>query len=209
MNVIADLSIGLFENKELTAFSLGYPRKGDAYSLNNGDSCNCQVVGNFIPHIHGTHTETIHHVYQRQSGVSVQLVKSIPFLMDFSIVDYDKLPNADGNDDSEALIVNFNKLPPYGSEPDHMKLSDIEFVLEKFPKVQHLLVDLPSLDACNDNNLSCHKKFFDNVPNGTITEICNFSSLQKFREGYKLHLSVFPIFDGDAHPSRPLIIKSE
>jgi hypothetical protein len=209
MKVAADLSIGLFENKELTAFSLGYPQKREAYSICEGQSCNCQVIDNFIPHIHGTHTETIHHVYQVRSISSTNIVRSIPFLMDFSIVDHAQFKNLKGNKDSEALIIKFNNLPPYQSELAHMKPSDIDCILENFPKVQHLLVDLPSIDACNDSNLTCHKKFFDKVPNGTITEICNFSDLQKLKEGYKLHLSIFPIFDGDAHPSRPLIIQCE
>ena len=206
MQVKYDLSIGLFENKELTAFNLGFPLARNSYSTTCGDSCNCQVIDNFIPHVHCTHTETIHHVYQMRSKSSVQIVNNIPFFLNYLAVNYDELQKVEENEEPDALGIRFNKSPPYGSKPAHMKPSDIELILERFPNVEHLLVDLPSLDAHDDNSLSCHKKFFFNVPEGTITEICNFSGLPNSNWVMKLHLDIFPIFGSDAHPSRPLLV---
>jgi hypothetical protein len=207
MRIIADLSIGLFENKELTAFGLDPPQKKNAYSLIKGDSCNCQMIDYFIPHAHCTHTETIHHIHCGYSKTSVEIIKSIPFLTRFFIINYEELFQTERKRESESLAIRFNKLPPYGQQSPHMNPRDIEFILERFPNVKHLLVDLPSLEAVDDARMICHKRFFESVPEGTITEICNFSALSTYKgEKLRLQLAVFPISGSDAHPSRPLLI---
>ena len=76
--------------------------------------------------------------------------------------------------------------------------------------INHLLVDLPSVDKEKDNGaLACHKVFWGNSlntrKNCTITEMIYVESA--VLDGhYFLNLQFVP-FENDASPSRPVLFK--
>eukprot|EP01117_Protostelium_nocturnum_P011877 TRINITY_DN4335_c0_g1_i2.p1 TRINITY_DN4335_c0_g1~~TRINITY_DN4335_c0_g1_i2.p1 ORF type:complete len:285 (-),score=119.34 TRINITY_DN4335_c0_g1_i2:31-885(-) len=100
-----------------------------------------------------------------------------------------------------------------GNQPTFFTPKATKFLSEEL-KVDHLLVDLPSVDRESDEGkLLAHKAFWrfeseeklteENVPRGTITELC-FIPNQVSDGIYLLDLQVAP-FDLDAAPSRPFL----
>lgn len=84
---------------------------------------------------------------------------------------------------------------------------DMRRLMEAYPKAEHILCDLPSLDRRDDARLTCHRIFFQKHPMGTITEMCNLSCSSLYDGFYKLYLAPFIIHGSDAHPSRPILLQ--
>ncbi len=179
----------------------------------------------FNPHGHGTHTECLGHITKEAESIDRQLrIASLPVLMpclihtvDPDFVDGDrvvlpkKLPEdtplppafvlrtTPNSDDKKAQTWD-NTNPPY-LHPD--------FTLELVGRgVNHLLIDLPSVDKEVDGGaLLSHRAFFG-VPlnprhNATITEFIYVPN--KVNDGlYALNLQI-AAFDLDASPSRPIL----
>lgn len=194
-----DISFGLFETEQ-TAFNLGQPSRNTKYSLWEDGSCNCDEI-HFIPHAHCTHTETAHHIQTNLPFSSVNVIQAIPFQQKCILID----KNLNITDDGEvtAVIIKFGISPPYSEEPPYLREDDMRRLMAAYPKAQHILCDLPSLDRRDDTRLTCHRIFFQKNPRGTITEMCNLSTVQA--GFYKLYLAPVMIHGSDAHPSRPLL----
>jgi kynurenine formamidase len=183
----------------------------------------------FNPHGHGTHTECLGHITREFYSIN-QCLKQFFFMAELISV----LPESQGEDlvitknqlstalkgaIPEAIIIrtlpNFkikkslnysNTNPPYLSEEAAI------FIRES--GIQHLLIDLPSVDKEHDEGkLLAHKAFWnvtdvnhlnaDARLNSTITELIYVSD--EVHDGrYLLNLQIAS-FENDASPGKPIL----
>ena len=229
-----DLSIGLRNGIEnVRAWYVDPPRfepvraNGFLGSVAEGGSVNFRDVF-FNPHGHGTHTECCGHITKEVHSIN-QNLKNYFFKATLLTISPDKIENGDFvifdyhveqlklKEFSEALVI---RTLPNGNEeksinysdtnPPYFDLSVIE-IINDF-NVQHLLIDLPSVDRESDGGeLAFHHAFW-NVPSNpylekTITEMVYVDP--SIEDGqYILELQVAP-FENDASPSRPILYKIE
>ncbi|MEN2490206.1 cyclase family protein [Flavobacterium sp. B11] len=190
----------------------------------------------FNPHGHGTHTECLGHITNDFYSIN-QSLKQFFFMAKLITVEPEKI----GDDfvitkeqvrkalsastsfsvTNEALIVRTlpnqkekksrkysNTNPPYLSEEAAIFIRESE--------IQHLLIDLPSVDKEHDEGkLLAHKAFWnvkdthnvnpDTRFNATITEMIYVSD--EIEDGnYILNLQIAS-FENDASPSKPILYK--
>lgn len=205
-----------------------------------GGSCNFEQY-TFIPHCNGTHTECVGHITNERIAVrdclqdafilaslitvkaekATEMNETYPIELnenDFlitkkSIANYQaQIANALivrtlPNDDSKLTKEYSQYVPPFFSN------EALDFIVES--GIEHLLVDLPSIDRIFDEgNLSNHRKFWK-VENGkfevnensriksTITEFIYVPN--EIKDGnYLLNLQIAP-FQSDVSPSRPIL----
>lgn len=181
----------------------------------------------FNPHAHGTHTECVGHITEEFHSVN-QSLKQFFFkaevltvapekYQDDFVISAKQLKYALGNKKREAVII--RTLPNTRSKlsrqyshsnPPYLLEEAAQYLVQK--GVDHLLIDLPSVDKEKDGGaLLCHKAFwnFDGKlrNQATITELIYVSN--KIKDGtYFLNLQVAP-FENDASPSRPVLYKIE
>lgn len=229
-----DLSMGLRSGIEnVRAWYVDPPRfepvraNGFLGSVAEGGSVNFRDVF-FNPHGHGTHTECCGHITKEAHSIN-QNLKNYFFKATLLTISPDKIENGDyvifdhhfeelkQKDFSEALVIrtlpngNEKKFINYSdTNPPYLDLSVINIINEF--NVQHLLIDLPSVDRESDGGeLAFHHTFW-NVPSNpnlekTITELVYVDS--SIEDGqYILELQVAP-FENDASPSRPILYKLE
>jgi len=177
----------------------------------------------FNPHAHGTHTECVGHITNEFYSVNNSLSKF--FFMaevvtiapekikgDF-VISKKQLQYALGNKIREAVIIRTipnlkdkltrkyaNTNPPYLLEAAVQLLVDMG--------VEHLLVDLPSVDREKDDGaLLAHKTFWNydgkRRLQATITEFV-FVANSIMDGKYFLNLQI-AAFENDASPSRPVL----
>lgn len=232
----------IFDTK--IAESKAYEADGFVGDTRQGGGCNFEQV-TLVPHCNGTHTECIGHITHRRFSIQEQLKDSlIPatvltvspekafissdnyhpekevddvFISEKSLkTGLDKIPK----EFLKALVI--RTLPNDGSKikrnyleqlPAFFSLEAMQYIVEL--GVEHLLVDLPSVDRTYDEGkLSAHHLFW-NIEAGSHQEASN-SNLNKtitemiFVEDeivdgpYLLNLQIAP-FVSDAAPSRPLL----
>jgi kynurenine formamidase len=189
-----------------------------------GGSTNFNYV-HFNPHSHGTHTEcighiteefhSVHDILKRQFFVA-QLTSVKPEVQDngdqvitVETLDWNSLSGAEAvvirtmpNLENKKSVDYSNSNPPY---------LDAE-VAQRFREsgINHLLIDLPSVDREQDEGkLAAHKEFWDfngnRRHNATITELIYVP--EKMEDGrYLLNLQVAPLVN-NAAPSRPVLYK--
>ncbi|MCM4167059.1 Kynurenine formamidase [Arenibacter antarcticus] len=181
----------------------------------------------FNPHSHGTHTECVGHITEEFQSVNQSLSKF--FFMaevitiapekigDDFVISKKQLQYALGNKNREAVIIRTlpnlseKKSRQYShTNPPYMLEDAAKLLLDK--GVEHLLIDLPSVDKEKDEgNLLAHKAFWDYDGkvrlNATITELI-FVANSILDGKYFLNLQVAP-FENDASPSRPVLYKIE
>ncbi|MCH9660513.1 MAG: cyclase family protein [Bacteroidetes bacterium] len=177
----------------------------------------------FNPHSHGTHTECVGHITKDFYSVNKAL-KTFFFLAEVISV----IPEERGEDRvitaiqlkqllnkkrPEAVVIRTRPNPvtkknknydytnwPYLEEAAAMYLRDIG--------VNHLLIDLPSVDKEKDEGALLAHRAFWNYPketrhDATITEFIYVSN--KTKDGcYLLNLQIAP-FENDASPSKPIL----
>lgn len=190
----------------------------------------------FNPHGHGTHTECLGHITHNFYSINQSLKQFFFFAKlitiepekvgdDFVITKEQvqkKLSSATSmNVINEALIVrtlpnkNEKKSRKYSNtNPPYLSEEAAVFIRES--KIQHLLIDLPSVDKEHDEGkLLAHKAFW-NVKNtvhlnddarteATITEMI-FVSKEIEDGNYILNLQIAS-FENDASPSKPVLYK--
>lgn len=113
------------------------------------------------------------------------------------------------NDDSKLSKTYLDEIPPFFSTEAMMFLNEIG--------IEHLLVDLPSIDRIFDEGKLTNHRIFWNVEAGkyelnaqsfshkTITELIYISN--EIADGeYLLNLQIAP-FSADASPSRPILFR--
>jgi kynurenine formamidase len=226
-----DLSIGLQSgSNNLRAWYVNPPTfeavraNGFIGSVVEGGGVNFRDVF-FNPHGHGTHTECHGHITPEVVSVN-QKLKTYFFKAKLVSIQPKVLENGDEIimkeqlisklDESrfEALIIRTlpntkNKKSKNYSDtnPPYIDLSVIELI--ESLEIQHLLVDMPSVDRESDEGKLAFHHAFWNVPENpndkTITELIYVND--EITDGlYILEMQMAP-FENDASPSRPVLYK--
>lgn len=228
-----DISIPLRgEASNVNAWYVNHPKiephsDGDYVGkVSEGASTNFNDIW-FNPHAHGTHTECVGHITEdfhsvnqnlKQYFFKAEVITLAPekYQDDF-VISQKQLQYALGNKKREALVIrtlpNINdKLNKQYSNtnPPYLLQQAVEYLVEK--GIEHLLIDLPSVDKEKDGGaLLAHNAFW--CTNGkirkqaTITELIYVPNTVKDGK-YFLNLQVAP-FENDASPSRPVLYKIE
>ncbi len=221
---------------------------GFSGSVAQGASCNCNVI-TLIPHCNGTHTECAGHLTTERLDAHRQVPRGLlpALLTTIAPVDAHRClettePAAQAGDklitrraiergwpdtlpfQPRAMII--RTLPNEAakirrdytdSTPPYLSREAAEFLVAR--GIEHLVVDLPSIDRAHDEGrLTSHRVFFG-LPRGsqslqqaarpgsTITELAFIPD--EIADGpYLLEIQV-PAIGGDAVPSRPLLYMFE
>jgi len=185
----------------------------------------------FNPHGHGTHTECLGHITHDFYSVNqslkkfffiAELISVIPEIQneDF-VITKNAIEKALDSKTPEAVVIrtlpnNVNKLSKKYSHtnPPYLAEDAARFICES--GIQHLLIDLPSVDKEKDEGkLLAHKAFWNvtDVKNlnadarldCTITEMI-FVADEVQDGSYLLNLQIAS-FENDASPSKPVLYK--
>ena len=228
-----DISISITgKDTNVNAWYVGPPKIGPHTEgefigkVAEGASTNFNDIS-FNPHAHGTHTECIGHITEAFYSVNKSLVKF--FFMaevitiapekikgDF-VISKKQLQYALGNKNREAVVIRTipNLKDKMGRQyahtnPPYVLESAAQFLVDH--GVEHLLVDLPSVDKEKDGGaLLAHKAFwnFDGERRfqATITEFIYVAN--SIKDGkYLLNLQMASM-ENDASPSRPVLYQIE
>ena len=179
----------------------------------------------FNPHAHGTHTECVGHISKEFYSVN-QALKQFFFLaevvtiapekyQDDFVVSRKQLQYVLGNKKRQALVIRTlpntkQKLTRQYSNtnPPYLLEQAARFLVDK--EIEHLLIDLPSVDKERDAGaLLAHKAFWYDKgkirQHATITEFIFVAN--SIPDGtYFVNLQMAP-FVNDASPSRPVLYK--
>ena len=227
-----DISIPLSSDKNCVSAWYVNPMKLEAVEngdwigdVNKGGSVNFRNI-TFNPHGNGTHTECVGHISKEFITINTSL-KKFMFLAEVITILPTQLENGDfvitkkqfeialDGAKPEAIAIRtlsngLNKLttqysntnPPYILEDAILYLNEIG--------VEHLLIDLPSVDKENDEGkLLAHHAFWQ-YPNNTqmqktITEFIYVPN-ESLDGNYILNLQIAS-FENDASPSKPVLYK--
>ncbi|CAN1545785.1 COG1878 Kynurenine formamidase [Flavobacteriaceae bacterium] len=185
----------------------------------------------FNPHGHGTHTECLGHITKEFYSIN-QSLKQFFFLAELISVQPElqnddlvltkiQIENALKGTSPEAIIIrtlpnNSEKLSKKYSNTNPPYLSEEAAIFIRESGIQHLLIDLPSVDKEHDQGkLLAHKAFWnvkdvvnlnaDAHINSTITEMI-FVNDAVNDGNYLLNLQIAP-FENDASPSKPILFE--
>lgn len=177
------------------------------------------------PHGNGTHTECLGHIDSSFQKINEQL-KSFHFIADLIDIYPQLCENGDriisleaisalwsGSNDTKALIIRTlpnsddKKRKQYsGTNPPYFSVDAIEYIVRN--GIQHLLIDLPSVDReKDDGKVAAHKAFWHSIGdernNATITELIYVDDAIKCGK-YFLNIQVLNI-TLDASPSQIIL----
>jgi arylformamidase len=211
----------------VTPMKLEPVRMGDWIGdVNQGGSVNFRNIV-FNPHGNGTHTECVGHISKEFVTINAQL-KRFLFVAELITILPFETPEGDfvitrkqlevllpkgtrteavimrtlGNSPMKLHVNYSNTNPPYLLEEAIAYLNELQ--------VEHLLIDLPSVDKEQDGGkLAAHHAFWQyphhTQKNKTITELIYVPN--EVDDGtYLLNLQIAP-FENDASPSKPVIYK--
>ncbi len=205
--------------------------EGFVGSTKAGGSCNVDRL-TVIPHCHGTHTETIGHLVDRDYFISklslpslmpAIVVTALPVAAGSTAETYQPLLQREDMIVSEqqlstaikryedfvatALIVRTHSKDAFFSNEAMATIADAGF--------EHLLIDLPSVDRLNDDGILSNHRIFWNLELGcrevtsssrvthTITELIQVPD--KIDDGPCLLSIQVPSIESDAAPSKPIL----
>lgn len=224
-----DISIPLRASKEnVNAWYISEPKfepvkdGGWTGKISEGASTNFNNII-FNPHGHGTHTECVGHITPEFHSINKQL-KQFFFLAEVvsvkpkklkedNIITKEQIKNAITSKNSKALIIRTlpnkeDKLNKQYSHTNWPYLTEEAASYIKDLNIEHLLIDLPSVDKEKDEGkLLAHKAFWDYPEStryqATITEMIYVDN--NIRDGqYILNLQIAS-FENDASPSKPIL----
>lgn len=181
----------------------------------------------FNPHAHGTHTESVGHITKQFYSIN-NCLKRFMFTAEVITV----APEIEGSDKviskkqiayllkrkkPEALVIRtmpntVDKKSRQYSNTNWPYLTEEAALYIREKGIEHLLIDLPSVDKEKDNGkLLSHKAFWgfnENIrTEATITEFIYVSNT--IEDGsYILNLQIAS-FENDATPSKPVLYKIE
>ena len=194
-------------------------------SVKSGASVNFNNIS-FNPHSHSTHTECVGHISEAFNNVN-EALKTFMFLAEVITITPQVLNNdlvitkqqvekALKGKKPDALVI---RTAPNSKDKKHKQYSNTNWaylteeaaVFIREVGVNHLLIDLPSVDKEKDNGLLLAHKAFWNYPentrhNATITEFIYVEDHIKDGE-YILNLQI-AAFKNDATPSKPILYKT-
>lgn len=200
-------------------------RMGDwVGSVAEGNSVNFNNIS-FNPHGNGTHTECLGHITKEAQSINEQL-KTYFFIAEVvsiqpeivgkdQVITKHQIKQLLKHKNPEAIII--RTLPNHegklhinysNSNPPYLEEAAAHFIREN--EVNHLLIDLPSVDKeVDDGKLLAHNAFWniENEPrmHATITELIYVPD--EIKDGrYLLNIQTAP-FENDATPSRPVLYK--
>ncbi len=231
LNQPIDISIPLKEGMETvncfwaTYMDVAPVRMGSFVgSTQEGGAVNFKTV-KFTPHGNGTHTECVGHISKEVYTIN-QSLKQFHFVSQLISIYPQKQENGDRvitkeqledeliegiqaivirtqpNDDLK-LQTNYS-----GTNPPFIHHEAIEYLVKH--GIEHLLLDLPSVDREEDDGkLLAHKAFWkypENIrTNATITELIYVDN--RVKDGlYLLNIQIAS-FELDASPSKPVLYK--
>ena len=196
-------------------------------SVKEGGTVNFRNIY-FNPHGHGTHTECLGHITREVHSVNnvltnfffrARLLSILPKRITRKNGDVDFVIEPDQIDlsgfDGEALVV--RSLPNVGTKlstnysdtnPPYFDIRCVDKLLGV--NIEHLLIDLPSVDRENDGGVLAFHHAFWEVPKSpnfkrTITEMIFVEN--SIEDGdYILEIQMAP-FQNDASPSRPVLYR--
>jgi arylformamidase len=190
-----------------------------------GGSVNFRNIA-FNPHGNGTHTECVGHISKENYSIN-QVLKKFFFIAELITILPDELSNGDhvitsehiqnclGDKKPEALIIRTVSNPTSkmdmqysGTNPPYLTEDAMKYIVDL--RVEHMLIDLPSVDKERDEGkVVCHHIFWD-YPNNpqiqkTITELIYVPN-DVLDGTYLLNLQIAS-FENDATPSKPVLYK--
>lgn len=181
----------------------------------------------FNPHGHGTHTECVGHITPEFHSINESLKI---FFFKAKVVSIEPRPKGEDfvitrkqleivlqKGEIQALIIRTlpNSIAKRSKHYSHTNWAYLEEDAAEYIrecKVEHLLIDLPSVDKEKDEGkLLAHKAFWNYPKNirfeASITELIYVP--EKVKDGfYFLNLQIAS-FDNDAAPSKPVLYKIE
>jgi kynurenine formamidase len=202
------------------------PVKNGAWigEVKQGGSVNFRNIF-FNPHAHGTHTECVGHITEawislnqqlKQFFFSSKLISITPTRVNGdAVIQKDAIEKAWNNAKAASLII--RTLPNSGSKtnmhysntnPPYLAQDAAAWMVEQ--NIQHLLIDLPSVDReQDDGKLQAHRAFWNvegtNRMHCTITELIYVPP--EITDGlYLLNLQITAL-ENDASPSKPVLFK--
>ena len=215
---------------------------GFSGEVRRGASCNCATI-ELTPHCNGTHTESVAHLVDESLDVCdlvplglmpALVVSAAPVAA--AATDEDSEPAPQPGDrllTRAALLAGWPATLPFapralvlrsGAHEDDDEIADGDATAPYLSRqlvgelvargIEHLVLDLPSLDRSEDDGrLTAHRIFFGLPPGSVQREeaerpLCTITELATFPDGLRdgpcaLQLQL-PAFTGDAVPSRPL-----
>jgi arylformamidase len=224
-----DISISLHSGKDCVSAWYVPPMKiepvvmGDFIGdVNKGGSVNFRTI-TFNPHGNGTHTECVGHISKEFITIN-QCLKRFFFIAELvTILPEEKngdfvitrkaLEAALQNNSPEALIIRTLSNSPSklsmqysNTNPPYLEKEAAEFISEK--GIEHLLIDLPSVDREVDNGVLAAHHIFWQYPHNTqlqksITEMIYVPNTV-FDGTFLLNLQIAS-FENDASPSKPVL----
>ncbi|HVA98613.1 MAG TPA: cyclase family protein [Bacteroidia bacterium] len=193
--------------------------------VNQGGSVNFRNIF-FNPHGNGTHTECVGHISKEFYSIN-QCLKKYFFIAQVVTILPDELPNGDkiitkkhienclGENRPEAIIIRTLDNSPSkincqysNTNPPYLHHEAAEYIVNK--GIEHLLIDLPSVDKENDDGkLLAHHAFWEYPKNTqkqrTITELIYVPNSVLDGE-FLLNLQIAS-FENDASPSKPILFR--
>lgn len=191
-------------------------------STAEGGACNCFTLA-VSPHGNGTHTECIGHIAKEPYSINTCLPKvlfravlisvEVTDIQGDSIITAKSIRQQLGNRTPEALIL--RTLPNHpsksvrqwsGNNPPYLEAEAGRFIAEQ--GIEHLVLDIPSVDREEDGGLlAAHHAFWQYPENprtsATITEMAFVAD--EIPDGeYLLSIGIMPI-ESDASPSKLLL----
>ncbi len=234
-----DVSIPIcFEEEQLSAFGAP-PAQKKAYAsgdflgdVSKGGSCNCETY-TITPHCNGTHTESIGHISSNDITIHdalhdhfipASLISVAPEMQDNDLIitkeHLEQTLAAMPEHFMEALVIRTlpnteNKVTRYYGDdmPPYFTADAMQYIHDL--GVQHLLVDMPSVDRLDDGGKLLNHRIFWNIAEGetTIHEVSNKTITELIYVpntivdgSYILNLQV-AAFKSDAAPSRPILFE--
>ncbi len=230
-----DISIPIsFDSENVNCF---YAPRVDASPVVAGDFVGATAVGgsvNFMnvrinPHGNGTHTECVGHIAIEKFTIN-NCLKKFNFITKVISVHPTELENGDmvifkdqiqsqlEKDEVPALVIrtlpngDFKKRQQYsGTNPAYLHQEATQYMVDA--GIQHLLIDLPSVDREEDGGtLLSHKAFWqypDTLEAGRNK--CTISELIFVEDGIKDGLYLlniqFASFELDVSPSKPVLYR--
>lgn len=193
-------------------------------STAEGGACNCYTLA-VAPHGNGTHTECIGHIakepYFINACLSTSLFRATLISVDVTDIHGDRIITATsirqqlGSRSPEALILrtlpndSAKKIKRWsGNNPPYLEAEAGKFIAGR--GIEHLVLDIPSVDREEDGGLlAAHHAFWQYPENprtsATITEMAFIPDDIPDGE-YLLSIGIMPV-ESDASPSKLLLYK--